>query len=106
MGRTVLHTRGLRLEYLSLGWNAIAGTAAVVTDISAASVALLGFGLDVAIDSLASLILVWCFWQEAHGSAPSKKAEQKATLSVGITLLVAGLYIVGQAAHSLLTRTA
>lgn len=43
--------RGLRLEYLSLGWNAIAGTAAMVTGLSTASVALLGFGLDVAIDS-------------------------------------------------------
>lgn len=98
--------RGLRLEYLSLGWNAIAGTAAVATGLSTASVALLGFGLDIAIDSLASLILVWRLWQEARGSAPSEKAEQRATRYVGATLLLAGLYIAGQAIHSLLAHTA
>ncbi len=98
--------RGLHLEYLSLGWNAIAGTGAVLTGLSTASVALLGFGLDVVIDSLASLILVWHFWQEVRGNEPSEQAEQKATRGVGVTLLAAGLYIAGQAAHSLFTHTA
>jgi divalent metal cation (Fe/Co/Zn/Cd) transporter len=104
--RGTLLQRGLRLEYLSLGWNAIAGTGAVLTGLSTASVALLGFGLDVAIDSLASLVLVWRFWQEARGNAQSEQVEQKATRNVGITLLAAGLYIAGQAARSLLTHTA
>lgn len=104
--RGKLLQRGLRLEYLSLGWNAIAGTGAVVTGFSAASIALLGFGLDVAIDSLASLILVWHFWQEARGKEPGRKAEENATRNVGITLLTAGLYIAGQSAHALLTHTA
>jgi transposase len=64
--RGALLQRGLRLEYLSLGWNAIAGTGAVLTGLGAASVALLGFGLDVAIDSLASSILVWR-WLRRYG---------------------------------------
>jgi divalent metal cation (Fe/Co/Zn/Cd) transporter len=104
--RARLLQRGLRLEYLSLGWNVIAGAGAVITGLSTASLALLGFGLDVAIDSLASLILVWRFFQEARGNALSGQAEQKATRAVGVALLAAGLYIAGQAAHSLLTRTA
>lgn len=104
--RRGLLQRGLRLEYLSLGWNAIAGTVAVVTGFSVASIALLGFGLDVAIDSLASLILVWRFWQEVHGHELSEKAEQQATRSVGVTLLVAGLYLAGQAIHSLFAHPA
>lgn len=98
--------RGLRLEYLSLGWNVIAGTGAVLTGLSTASIALLGFGLDVAIDSLASLMLVWRFLQEARGNSPRELVEQKATRNVGVTLLAAGLYIAGQAAHALLTHTA
>ncbi|MBO0796911.1 MAG: hypothetical protein J2P36_39025, partial [Ktedonobacteraceae bacterium] len=98
--------QGLRLEYLSLGWNAIAGTGAVLTGLSTASVALLGFGLDIAIDSLASLILVWRFLQEARGASLSEQAEQRATRNVGITLFIAGLYIAGQAVHALLTHTA
>jgi divalent metal cation (Fe/Co/Zn/Cd) transporter len=104
--RQALLQRGLRLEYLSLGWNAIAGTGAVLTGLATASVALLGFGLDVAIDSLASSILVWRFLQEARGNVQSKRAEQQATRGVGVTLLAAGLYIAAQAAHSLLTHAA
>lgn len=104
--RRTLVQRGLRLEYWSLLWSAIAGTVAAVAGLSAASVALLGFGLDVAIDSLASLILVWRFWQEVRGNTPSEKAEEIATRSVGVTLLFAGLYIAGQAIHALLTHTA
>jgi divalent metal cation (Fe/Co/Zn/Cd) transporter len=104
--RGKLLQQGLRLEYVSLGWNALAGTGAVITGLSAASVALLGFGLAVAIDSLASLILVWRFWREVRGNKPSEQAEQKATRLVGITLLAAGVFIAGQAAHALLTHTA
>ena len=98
--------RGLRLEYLSLGWNGMAGTTAVVIGLSTASSALLGFGLDVAIDSLASLLLVWRFWQEVRGQAYSAQVEQQATRSVGVTLLAAGCYLAAQAAHALLTHAA
>jgi divalent metal cation (Fe/Co/Zn/Cd) transporter len=104
--RVALLHRGLRLEYLSLGWNAIAGTGAVLTGLTTASVALLGFGLDVAIDSLASSILVWRFLQETRGKAQSERVEQQATRGVGLTLLAAGLYIAAHAAHSLLTHAA
>src|SRR6266568_2824341 len=104
--RRILLQRGLRLEYLSLGWNVIAGTGAVITGLTTASVALLGFGLDVAIDSLASLLLVWRFWQEARGHSSSERVEQQATRSVGVTLLAAGLSIAVQAARSLLTHAA
>jgi divalent metal cation (Fe/Co/Zn/Cd) transporter len=104
--RRTLLQRGLRLEYLSLGWNGIAGTTAVVIGLSTASVALLGFGLDVAIDSLASLLLVWRFWQEVRGRSSSAQLEQQATRSVGVTLLAAGCYLAAQAAHALLTHAA
>lgn len=104
--RRTLLQRGLRLEYLSLGCNSIAGTTAVMTGLSTASVALLGFGLDVAIDSLASLILVWRIFQEVRGNSSSSQAEQQATRGVGMTLLAAGLYLALQAARALLTHAA
>ena len=56
---TVLHARGLRLEYVTLGWN-VAGVAVLAAAaITARSVALAGFGLDSAIEILASLVVVW-----------------------------------------------
>jgi divalent metal cation (Fe/Co/Zn/Cd) transporter len=102
--RSRLVRRGLHLEYLSLGWNAIAGTGAVLAGLSTASIALLGFGLDVAIDSLASCILVWRFQREIRGRTFGELAEHRATRSVGLTLLSAGLYIAAQAIHALLTQ--
>ena len=104
--RAVLLRRALLLEYLGLGWSAAAGTGAVVTGLSTGSVALLGFGINVALDLLASSILVWRFRGEAGGASQSEETETKATRGVAFTLLAAGLYIAFQAARSLLTQAA
>ena len=43
--RGVLLKRGFRLENISLGWNLIEGTVAVIAGVIAGSVALIGFGV-------------------------------------------------------------
>ncbi len=47
------------LSWASLGWMIIEGAVAIVAAVIAGSVALLGFGLDSAIEALASLIVIW-----------------------------------------------
>lgn len=47
------------LSWLSLGYMAAEGGVAIVAAVRASSVALLGFGLDSAIEGLASVIVVW-----------------------------------------------
>lgn len=42
--RARLLTRGLRLEYLTVGWNLVEGLIAVGAGLAGASVALIGFG--------------------------------------------------------------
>jgi hypothetical protein len=50
-----------RLAWASLGWLTIEGTVGVVAGRVAGSVALVGFGLDSAIEGLASVRVVWRF---------------------------------------------
>ena len=50
-----------RLSWLSLGYMAAEGLVAIIAAVLAGSVALLGFGLDSAIEGLASVIIVWRF---------------------------------------------
>ena len=38
--------RGLRLEWLTVGWNVVEGLIAVLAAVSVGSVVLLGFGID------------------------------------------------------------
>ncbi len=54
--------RQARLQsWFSLAYMAAEGTIAITAAIIAGSVALLGFGLDSAIEGLASVIIIWRF---------------------------------------------
>jgi hypothetical protein len=56
VSRATLITRGLRLEYATLGWNAIGCVILLVAAYAARSVALGGFGIDSVIEIFASVI--------------------------------------------------
>ena len=49
------------LSWLSLAWMTVEGAVAIVAGIAAGSIALIGFGLDSAIEGFASVIIVWRF---------------------------------------------
>ena len=50
--------RGITLEYLTIGWNVLECLVAIVAGITAGSVALLGFGVDSAIESASGSLLL------------------------------------------------
>ncbi len=51
--------RGLRLEYITLGWNVVGAGVLAWSAVAARSVALAGFGLDSVIEIGASVVVVW-----------------------------------------------
>jgi hypothetical protein len=57
--RHALRARALRLEYLTVGWNAVEGVIGVWAALAAGSVALLGFGIDSFVEGASALILIW-----------------------------------------------
>jgi divalent metal cation (Fe/Co/Zn/Cd) transporter len=59
MSTSVLTRRALRLELLTIGWNAAEAGVALTAGIRAGSIALIGFGLDSVIEVFAACVVVW-----------------------------------------------
>jgi len=95
----VLVRRGLRLEYLTLGWNVIGCVVVIAAAIAARSVALTGFGLDSVIEIFASVVVVW---QLTGGGGEER--ERRALRLIGIAFLLLAVYVLGQSARTLLVR--
>jgi divalent metal cation (Fe/Co/Zn/Cd) transporter len=93
-----LLARGLRLEYITLGWNVIGTVVVVAAAIAARSVALAGFGLDSLIEIFASVVVVW----QLKGVGQHR--ERRALRLIGGAFLALALYVLVQAARSLLTQ--
>ncbi|HEY7680284.1 MAG TPA: cation transporter [Terriglobia bacterium] len=100
-----LRRKALRLEYTLISYNVLEGVIAVSAGWAAGSVALVGFGLDSAIEVMAAVILVWRLRQPGSLEEESER-ERKALLGVGITFFVLSAYVLWQSAQSLLRREA
>jgi hypothetical protein len=57
--RSALLARGLRLEYLTVGWNVVEGLIAVGAGLAAGSIALIGFGVDSFVETISGSVLIW-----------------------------------------------
>ena len=91
--REDLLRRALLLSVLSIVINGIAGGTAVVVGLTSGSLSLLGFGFDAAIDSAASVALVWRFSIEARQPHRAERVETIAEAIVGTVLLVLAAYL-------------
>ena len=88
--RQELANRVNLLSWLSLGWMTIEGVIAVLAGIAASSIALVGFGLDSAIEGFASVIIIWRF--TGHRTF-SDAAETRAQKLVAIQFFVLAPYV-------------
>jgi divalent metal cation (Fe/Co/Zn/Cd) transporter len=98
--RDRLIRRAKALSWLSLGWMAVEGAVAITAALVAGSVALLGFGIDSAIEGLASLIVIWRFTGSRRGS---ERAEQRAQKLVAISFFMLAPYIAQDAIRTLIS---
>lgn len=97
--RDRLIRRAKTLSWLSLGWMTIEGAVAIAAAIAAGSVALLGFGIDSAIEGLASVIIIWRFTGQRR---LSENAEQRAQKLVAISFFLLAPYIAQDAIRTLI----
>ena len=95
--------RGIRLEYLTVGWNVLEGAVAIVAGLMAGSVALLGFGVDSAIESCSGVVLLWRLRAEQAGK-DIERAEQTVLKLVGVSLLLLAAYVTFDAIKSLVMK--
>jgi len=101
--RTNIVSRGIRLEYITVGWNVVEGAVAVLAGLLAGSVALVGFGVDSAIESSSGAVLLWRLRVEQTGKNV-ERAEQTALKLVGASLLLLAAYVTFNAIKTLVTR--
>lgn len=86
---------------LSIGLNGVLGGSAVVVGLASDSLSLLGFGLDAAIDSAASIVLVWRFRTEAREPHRAERIERLAETAIGGVLFVLSVYLAISAVNAL-----
>src|SRR5215207_5029312 len=104
--RVALHHRALWLEYLTVGWNVIEAAVAITAGIIAGSVALIGFGVDSAVEVISAVGLLWRL-RRAGPHAPvaeESAAEKRALYVVAITFYLLAAYISFESVSSLVQR--
>jgi divalent metal cation (Fe/Co/Zn/Cd) transporter len=92
--------RAKALSWLSLAWMSAEGAIAIVAGILAGSIALIGFGIDSAIEGFASLVIVWRF--TGHRLL-SHDAEERAQKLVAVQFFLLAPYVAFEAVRHLVT---
>jgi divalent metal cation (Fe/Co/Zn/Cd) transporter len=104
--RIRLLRHALRLEALTISWNVLEAAIAIIAGAIAGSIALVGFGLDSVIETIAAATLYWRLRSELTGSdGPSlEQRERRALQVVGVTFLALAAYILYEAGGTLWFR--
>jgi divalent metal cation (Fe/Co/Zn/Cd) transporter len=92
--------RGRRLEYLTVGWNALEAVAAIGAGLAAGSIALVGFGVDSVIESSSGAVLWWRLRDGERG----EERERTALRLVGVSFLLLAAYVAFDAVKAIVTR--
>jgi divalent metal cation (Fe/Co/Zn/Cd) transporter len=93
-----LARRARWLSWASLAYMTVEGAVALTAGLVAGSIALIGFGIDSAIEGFASLVIVWRF---TGTRLHSEHAEQRAQRLVAIQFFILAPYITIQAIRDL-----
>jgi divalent metal cation (Fe/Co/Zn/Cd) transporter len=96
--RRRLAARVRLLSWVSLGYMALEGAIAILAGVLAGSIALIGFGLDSAIEGFASAIIVWRF--SGHRIF-SDAAERRAQKMVAIQFFLLAPYVAIESVRAL-----
>ncbi len=102
--RARLHRRALWLEAFTIAWNVIEAFVAVGAGLASGSVALVGFGVDSAIEVTSAGGLFWRLRKAGPDAAAVEEsdAERKALYIVAATFFALAAYIVYESVSSLL----
>ena len=98
-----LARRAKLLATLTLVWLGIEGTVGVIAGVLAGSVALVAFGLDSAIEGLASVIVIWRFTGDRTISATAERRAQK---WVAVSFFLLAPYVAAEAIETMIEGAA
>jgi divalent metal cation (Fe/Co/Zn/Cd) transporter len=101
--RGELVARARLLSVVSIALSGALGGLAVAVGLASSRLSLLGFGFDAAIDSVASIALVWRFQIESTHPARAERAEHIAEQVIGVVLVILAAYLGVNAIRALAT---
>jgi divalent metal cation (Fe/Co/Zn/Cd) transporter len=96
--RARLLRRARLLAWAGIAWHVLEFAIALAAGLAAGSIALIGFGLDSAIEAAAGLVVVWLFASRRAGSA---SAERRAQQLIAASFFVLAAYLGAEAVRSL-----
>lgn len=105
--RRGLLRRGLRLEYLTVGWNVVEGIIAVGAGLAAGSIALIGFGIDSFVETISGSVLIWRLSAETRADLDEEaveRVEERAERLVGVAFLVLAAYVGFEAVRTVVAQ--
>ena len=96
---------GRWLQYATLAWNAGECVVALTAGVFAASIALVGFGFDSAIEVTSSVAALWRLWRD-RDEARREASERRAMRIIGVCFLLLAAYVLYDAVGALVERQA
>jgi divalent metal cation (Fe/Co/Zn/Cd) transporter len=99
--------QGVWIELVTIVWMSVEASVAITVGFATHSVSLQGFGIDSIVELIAGGILLWRLLVEQRGGSIEhiEHAERRASWVTAISLFALAVYIVGDSALALLTRT-
>jgi divalent metal cation (Fe/Co/Zn/Cd) transporter len=97
--RQKLEQRARRLAWGGVGYHVLEAAVAVAAGLAASSIALIGFGADSLIESVAGLVVLWLFTGARLGSS---HAERRAQQLIAISFYVLAAYVGIESVRSLI----
>jgi divalent metal cation (Fe/Co/Zn/Cd) transporter len=95
-----LRRRGFRLEYATMTWMVAEAAIAITAGLIAASIALVGFGLDSVIELLSATIVIW----QLRGEIIGQDRETRAIRLIGVTFFALAAYLTADSIYDLITQ--
>lgn len=95
--------RALVLQYVTIGYNVVEGTIAITAGLAAASVALVGFGVDSGVEVVAALLVAVRLRAAIRTGAVDERKEYRALRFVAVTFFVLGAFILFESVREIVT---
>jgi divalent metal cation (Fe/Co/Zn/Cd) transporter len=99
--RTRALARAQRLAAFTIAWNLAEGAIAIAAAIAAGSRALIGFGLDSAVESISATVLLWRLGVERRDPDRADAVERVATRAIGVSFVLLAAFVSYDAIRSL-----
>ena len=99
---TRLRRRAFWLEYATMTWMVAEAAIAITAGVIAASIALVGFGLDSVLELFSAGIVIW----QLRGEIAGQDRQTRAIRLIGVTFFVLAAYLAAQSIRDLAAAAA